>query len=281
MSQLHDTMCVVHRTDAHALAAVLEAVDAVDQPTLSQRWSQVLKARHGSQEFAQRHAEVVGLLTGTMKQVVALPDDKRKRYEPYFMSWWSAVLTPEMTWTTQSKGTKVISPAHLALLHGVGDLVEARMEHTPSSPGAYNLDQIAAHCAEWMEVLQVPGTLPEAFRRSLIQAISHVQWLIENVGLVGVSRVAEAANVVTGTAVQAIPHAAKEERQGWAKRLASWTATLMAFSAFNLATAEAIESTERLVVRLSGVAEQVMDALERSGGATPNPPEVGGAGGED
>ncbi len=264
----------VHRTDAHALAAILETVNGIDQPTLHQRWSQALGVRKSTQEFAQRHAEVVGLLTGTMDQIAALPHDKRSRYEPYYKAWWTAVVSPEAVWDGQSKGSRIISADHLSLLHGVGDVVEARMEHTPSSPGAFNLNRVSEQCAEWLEALNEPDTLPEAFRRSLIQSVSHVQWLIENAALFGVARVAKAANTVTGEVIQAVPHVKQEARRSWAKRLATWTATLMAFSAFNLASVQAIESTERLVVTLNDAAEQIVDALERGGDGNDGPPKL-------
>jgi hypothetical protein len=264
----------MHRTDAHALAAILGTVNEIEQPTLNQRWSQALGARLGSKEMGQRHAEVVNLLTGTMDQVAALPDEKRQTYEPYFMAWWTAVVSPEAQWGGQTKGSKIISREHLSLLTSVGDVVEARMDRSPSAPGAFNLGQIAEQCAEWLEALQEPGEVADPFRRSLIQALNHVQWLIENVALFGVARVAKAANTVTGEVIQAIPHVRRDARKIWAQRLATWTATLMVFTAFNTASVEAIESTERLVSALTDVAVQVVDALDQASDHD-GPPAIG------
>lgn len=262
----------MYRTDAHALAAILGTVNGIDQPTLHQRWSQTLGARKGTKEMAQRHAEVVNLLTGTFDQIAALPIEKRERYEPYFHAWWSAVISSDIEWSAQAKGSKVISREHLSLLSGVGDVVEARMEHTPSVPGAFNLDQVSELCNEWLAVLENPGELPDAFRRSLIQAVNHVQWLIDNVALFGAARVAKAANTVTGEVIQAIPHVRPEARKGWAKRLATWTGVLVAFSAFTTASAEAIASTERLITVITDAAVQVVDTLES--GAAPIDPRA-------
>ncbi|MFC7494533.1 MULTISPECIES: hypothetical protein [unclassified Nocardioides] len=268
----------MHRTDAHSLAAILHAVNESSKDTILQRWGDALDVHPGKPELAQRHAEVVGLYTATLEQIAALPDDKRQRYEPFTTAWWTAIVSPDAQWRTKGSGP-VLAAEHLALLNGVGDVIEARMDATSSAPGGFNLEQIGEQCDEWLEALNDTDALPEAFRRSLTQSVGHVRWLIENVELFGTARVARAANVVTGEVIQAIPRVREEERRNWAVRLARWTALLAAYSAFATAGATAIESTEHLVEVTSGVAIRVVEALEAEGDI-PKRPAIAPQGGQ-
>lgn len=260
----------MHRTDAHALAAILRAVNESEKNTLLQRWGEALGVHPAHGMLAKRHAEVVSLLTGTLDQIAALPEQKRQTYEPFTTAWWTAVVSPEVQWRS-SFSSQVLSAEHLSLLNGVGDVVEARMDLTASVPGAFNLDQIADQVGEWLEALGDPTVLADPLRRSLIQGFTHVSWLIDNIGLFGAARVAKAANAVTGEVVQAIPHVRKDERRTWAARLAKWTATLAAYSTFITASVVAIEQTDQLIRVITDVATQVVDALEAGDGAQEGP----------
>ncbi len=66
--------------DARALYDLLEVVGAGTN-TPQGAWGGVLGADYGTLEFSRRHADVVGLYTGTLAQVAALPDRSRERFQ--------------------------------------------------------------------------------------------------------------------------------------------------------------------------------------------------------
>jgi hypothetical protein len=250
----------LHRTEAHALAAILRAVNESEKKSLRQKWGEALGQVHPSSvELSRRHAETVSLLTSTLRQVHALPEDKQSTYIPFTQHWWTAVVCPDAQWNATGTGP-VIAQEHLALLSNLGDFLEARLEHTAAAPGGFNLAEVRTQCHEWTAALD-DDLLPAALARSLGQAIQHLSWVIDNAELFGAAHVAAVANDLTGDMVLTTRLVPPARRREWAARLGKWTATLMAFSAFATATAAAVERTDVLVKEISQVAVQLVDQV--------------------
>lgn len=164
-------------------------------------WPQILGADWGSVEFSRRHAEVVGLYTGTLAQVAAFPDRARERAERYAWGWWLAIVAPDHGWGSNMQSSQTVDTNALDQLGSVADLIDSRMAGSLAAPDKSDLTDLRAVCQEWADAVLAETDLAEALKSNLLQDLRHLTWLIDNADLFGVARVAASAETVVGTII--------------------------------------------------------------------------------
>lgn len=251
----------MHTTDAHALQAILQRMnDHANGGTIQARWETVLNTSGRGVEFSARHGEVVSLLNETIRHVQSLPDSKRANYEPYLVYWWTAVMCPDVQWGAGHQ-QGVITAEHVALLGSLGDVIEARLEHTSAAPGGFRLEAVREQCEGWIEHIN-GASLPTNYETLLIKQLEHLLWLIDHAETFGVSRVASAAEDITGHLVMASLRVPEAERHSWTRRMREWTGMLVTFTALTMAGHTAIEGATTLINDIAPGVEYVLDAVE-------------------
>ncbi|MFJ3585275.1 hypothetical protein ACIPPS_24035 [Streptomyces sp. NPDC090127] len=185
---------------------ILSRVWGSGAPNFRDGWAVVLEAEWGSDEFARRHAEVAGLLSETIQQILALPEAQRVRYSRYFPQWWTAVVQPDLGWSDIGRPARVlVAQETLDHLASAADLLETAMRGSSAAPSGSNLEELAESCRSWLEILaEMPDSeLGSSVRNEIVAQITHLLWLIEHAELFGVARVSREANVVVGSLTQA------------------------------------------------------------------------------
>jgi hypothetical protein len=188
-------------TSAHALHSVLQAVKEANTSTLAQAWSKVLDAELRSLKFAERHGEVVGLWCETLSQIGSLPSERtRARLRSYAVSWWSALIVPDSSWSnTNTSPANVITDSDLDHLANTGDIISSQLTGTAIAPDTADLAALRSQCEEWVSILADRTEIAEdPIRLTLLGQMNHLLWLIDNVGLFGVSRVVERGDQAAG-----------------------------------------------------------------------------------
>jgi len=186
-------------TSAHALHSVLQAVKEAGTSSLAQAWSKVLNAELRSLKFAERHGEIVGLWCETLNQIDSLPSERtRARLRSYAVSWWSALIVPDSSWSSTSSAN-VITDSDLDHLVNTGDIISSQLTGTAIAPDNADLTTLRAQCEEWVSILADRTEIAdEPIRLALLGQMRHLLWLIDNVGTFGVSRVVERGDQVAG-----------------------------------------------------------------------------------
>ena len=67
---------------------------------VSQAWALCLDAPVDTAEFVRRYAEVLALLSDTMKIVDSLPLPSQGRYDAYAKAWLDLLVSPDSAWTS-------------------------------------------------------------------------------------------------------------------------------------------------------------------------------------
>lgn len=257
----------MHRTDAHALHAILTAVAAEPHSNgLRNAWVGALQAEGHTPEFSRRHGEVVGLFSRTVQQIHALPEAKRVHYEPWVADWWNAVVTPTQNWDAGLQQA-IIQPAPLSLLHAAGDLIETSLDGTSSAPGGASIETLEAAVAQWVEDLTGDqGLLPHAgLRKTIIEQLQHVLWLIERRDLFGLAPVAASTQEVVGAMALAAPSVPAKQQARWKSGILSIVGALTIFNGMADQGQAAIGNASEVITRAIEVADRVADDLSGNG----------------
>ncbi|WP_405004428.1 hypothetical protein OHV13_08805 [Kitasatospora purpeofusca] len=240
-------------TSAHQLHLILERVRESGAGNFREAWSSVLGAEYGSGEFAARHAEVCLLLADVTRQIGGLSERSRERLERYVGVWWAAVVQPEFSWGDSSRSPAgALDSSHLDHLESAADIIAATFRGSAAAPIGGGLDQLREQCAHWLGMVEDRDNfeLPEALRDTLANQIRHLGWLIDNVGLVGVSRVSQEAVSVVGSVAQASHVLRSRDEQSesrWKRSMVSLVAALGLFTTGAVGAREAIEAGDGLV----------------------------------
>ncbi|MFJ8430318.1 hypothetical protein ACIQ9P_03335 [Kitasatospora sp. NPDC094019] len=240
-------------TSAHQLHLILERVRDSGAENFREAWSSVLGAEYGSGAFAARHAEVCLLLADVTRQIGGLSERSRERLERYVNAWWSAVVQPEFSWGDSARRPAgVLEPSHLDHLESAADIIAATFRGSSAAPTGGGLDQLREQCAHWLGMVEDRDNfeLPEALRDTLANQIRHLVWLIDNVALVGVSRVSQEAVSVVGSVAHASHVLRPRDEQSesrWKRSMVSLVAALGLFTTGAVGAREAIEAGDGLV----------------------------------
>lgn len=254
----------MQRTDAHALHALLAAVQKDNNKNLGVRWATVLDAKINTAEYSRRHAEVVHLYLRVVQQIESLPDAQRENFGPYRHLWWNAIIAPNQVWNTSSENIKVIEPSHLAILHNAGDVIEYRLGEV-FAPNGGSLDALRQQIAEWRDTLVTERTIltSEPLRKALIHQLEHVLWLIEHADMFGAAAITGAAQEVVGSIAVATPHVPQQQRANWKVKVAAVVGAIAIFNGSMSQGTTAIENVGDIAAAAITAGEHVVDAVER------------------
>lgn len=226
-------------------------------------WEEALGADYGQVEFCTRHAEVSALLRDALRYLSILPQASNQRYSRYVPAWWSGVISPNSAWNHGGTASSAIDQASLDQLAGFGELLEARLSVTSATPAARqdDLTGLRAACVEWLDFLGESSVRTQV-RDALSAQIAHLIWLIDNVDLFGVSRVAQEGQAVGGAVVMASAEVTDpEERSRWGdltggflRKVAAFTvASQLIFVPALTTAADMTEQAERAVTAIAKV----------------------------
>lgn len=207
----------VPTNDARALHEVLERLrHSATRP--SDAWPAVLGAEWDTLEFTRRHAEVMGLYAGTLRQVASLEDKTRAIVERYAPAWWTAVVVRDHGWGAGIETHATVDKGALDQLALLASVVEANMRGTLAVAANPDLDDLRAACQEWVDAMLIEPDISEPLRMNLLQDLRHILWLIDNADIFGVARVTAAAEVVVGNIAVAGETVSEPKRGEWLAR---------------------------------------------------------------
>lgn len=252
-------------TSPHGLYEVLSRVCGSGARDFRAGWATVLEADWGSSEFARRHAEVAVLLSETIQQIHALPEAQRTRYSRYFPQWWTAVMQPDLGWSDAGRpASALIGQETLDHLASAADVLETAMRGTSAAPSGSNLEEIAASCRSWLEILAETSDseLPSALKNEIAAQITHLLWLIEHAELFGVARVSRETSSVLGSLTQASTMLTGVDAQTggrWKRAFLGLVAASVVFTAGVTQVQTAIETGTDVVKEITQVVDDLTD----------------------
>ncbi len=264
-------------TAGHALHDLLERFRRSGEVTVLNGWVDVLEAPAGSVEWAQRHAEVVGLYQGVLQQVHSLPEadpirDRALRYAP---AWYSAVVWQSHWQTSGERPSKVIDDATLDHLGSIAEILAYRIPGAAASPSEASVARLRQELGNWLDLLAESPDVPQSAREEIAGQIRHVLWLLDNIGTFGVAPAVREARTVVGRVTEAAA------TQGWAKK---WTTRI---GALVLALGLLTQGLEAATLTLEAAQETVtviseIVRAESAGGETqPDRPALTSGSGAD
>ncbi|MCF6506839.1 hypothetical protein E9549_05380 [Blastococcus sp. MG754426] len=193
------------------------------QVTVLNGWVDVLGAPEGSVEWAQRHAEVVGLYQGLLQQVSSLPegDPNRDRALRYAPAWYRAVVWQNLWQSSQQRPSQVLSDAALDQLGSIAEILSYRLPGAAANPSDEAVARLRQELEDWLDLLAESADVPQSAREEIAGQIRHVLWLLDNIDTFGVAPVVREARTVVGRVTEA------SATQGWAKKWTSRIGTLV------------------------------------------------------
>jgi len=250
-ARLHDLLSAVRREGGATISAAWEAVLAVD---------------YGTVEFAQRHGEVVNLLSDTLRNIQVLPDRTRERFLGYAPAWWTAVLSPNVPWPqSTSLAHNIIADSDLDHLGSAADLIEVRLAGTAAVPNGGTLVDLRASVEEWRALVAEATELPQPVRDVLEGQIAYLLWLIEEAPRFGLARVAQEAQGLVGALGQARSGITNPQRQlRWRQQ---FVALLAALGLMTGVLKESELALEAVANNIGAVGQIVHETRELVGGA--------------
>lgn len=184
---------------ATALYNVLHAVRNSRKSTVQAAWNEVLDCEIPTTEFAQRHAEVVGLFQRILKSIDGMPAGvQRNIYMRYAPAWYSGIVFRGHWDTTNQPPRNIISQENLDQLAGVmqalGDMGTTELT---SEAQVKLLDGLAA----WKELLGESGISKEVAEQIRAQ-VAHIEWLLKNVAAFGTEPVVRESRTLVGLGIE-------------------------------------------------------------------------------
>jgi hypothetical protein len=270
-------------TAGHALYDLLQQLRRSNQVTVLNAWSSLLGAEAGSAQWAQRHAEVVGLYQSVIQQIMSLPeeDPTRKRALRYAPGWYRAVVWQSNWQSNGERPRAVVDDATLDHLGSIADIVAYRIPGAAVRPSDNSVARLRGELDDWLDLLGHSGEVPQATREEIGGQIRHVLWLLDNIETFGAAPVVREVRTVVGRATESAV------TQGWASKLATRIGALVialgAFTSGMEATTQALEAGRETLTVVSeivrgepGSDEQSGDRPGSSGGAEVQPAETAG-----
>lgn len=258
------------RTDAHALHDLLDKVMKQPQTAASTAWAEVLGCEYDTVDFVRRHGEVVSLLVNTLNQISALDDEAtRERLLRYSRMWWWGVIGPHNAWNHSATSVFKIAQEELDHLASAADILAARAPGSalaPSNPD--RLGNLRDVCKEWVGFVEQMHDLPGGLRLDLLKSLGHVLWLIDNVHLYGVTRVANAAQSTVGSVAVATRYVPARAQSSWREKTRALIVELGLLASLFNSGVDAVEHGEEFV---SGFIDAVQGG---DGGTTVAPKEI-------
>ncbi|MEV0010830.1 hypothetical protein [Streptomyces sp. NPDC047973] len=100
----------------------------------------------------------------------------------------------------------MISEQALDMLAVTADLIAGTLAGSSAAPRGGDLSELREKCEEWLTLLEdIPaGSISDATRDQLAVQVTHLIWLIDNVGLFGGARVAQQTEGLVGSLTQAV-----------------------------------------------------------------------------
>lgn len=216
------------KTSAIALYDILATVknSPTDGPIM-ESWESCLGAPRNSEEFAKRHAEVVGLLLDLHSEISGLESERlRKRLEKYSNSWWAAIIHPLRNWE-QTPASELIPAGDLDMLGTACDLVGPQIDGPESASAMSSLAHLRTECDAWLTlVADNEEVVDDSFRQVLLSQINHLIWLIDNANTFGVARIIQQGDQVTGTLVRTARQKTVRYTPRFRDRISSFIAAL-------------------------------------------------------
>lgn len=211
---------------------------------------------YGTAQFALRHAEVIGLFSRTVSRLNALPESSRTRtrYSRYVPAWYGAVI-PYQAWNVNSHpASSVISQGDLDQLGGFADWIAERDRDLGEGIPDAAMGRLREGLDDW-KVLLAEAALPESLRDQIAAQVSHIEWLLSQIGLFGPQPVIQGASSLVGTGLQALAFA-----PAFGKKIARASAALTA--AIAIITAP-VAAGNNLYAELRTMGENIQELAER------------------
>jgi hypothetical protein len=185
------------------------------------RWEELLGAAPGTHLFAMRHSDVIGVWKQVNDLLLGLreTDDARTQYLAYMPRYYEALVF-QGDWARQpSEATSErMVVDHLT---GIATMLQYRGLANPALSGDA-IDRLKASITEWRGII-AEAMFDEKFATELNAQVNHLEWLLDNVSLLGSRPVVEASQKLVGASVVAMG-----KKPSFAKRIGRATAAFVA-----------------------------------------------------
>ena len=213
----------------------------------------MLGAEAGSVEWAQRHAEVVGLYQALIEQVLSLPEGDRTRVRAlrYAPSWYRAVVWQSHWQHNSERPSNVLDDATLDHLGSIAEILALRFPRSAAEPTDEGIAHLRRELEEWLGVLTETSEVPSQVREEVAGQIQHVLWLLDNIHTFGAGPVVREARRVVGRVTEeaAKPGGIKE----WTARIGTLIAAIALFTGVVQSTNEALEAVQDTITVVSEI----------------------------
>lgn len=186
-------------------------------------WATILDAEAESPEFILRHSEVVNVTNRLMTQIYELsPSEKmRGRSLRYVPDWYEAVASPYET-DGARYAKNIVDQSSLDQLANLGDWLDLRFQEESRGIEAESISKLREHLAELRDLLDLAG-LPQSMANEFRSKIDHIEWMLDNLDLVGTQAVVPRLHELVGqgaTITAFVP--------AWSKKLGVTLAAIVA-----------------------------------------------------
>ncbi|AXK74254.1 MULTISPECIES: hypothetical protein [Mycobacteriaceae] len=183
-------------------------------------WVHVLGADVGTDDFSLRHCEIIAVWRQVYDLIFALPegDDDRSQYLGLMSHYYTAIVYPD-AWTNPSN--KMATRLIVDQLTGIASTIKYRALAAPSLTDD-SIARLYESITEWRDILD-QADFEEKLKAELHAQVDHLEWLLDNVNLLGSSPVVEASKKLAGTSLVAM-----QAKPSFAKRIGKATAAALA-----------------------------------------------------
>jgi hypothetical protein len=203
---------------AYALRDILQAVMNSGANTVARGWASVLDANYGTEEFAQRHSEVVGLFNRVYERLRALPADVdgRAQYLACVPKWYDAVVYRAGPWNNSGNPALHLGDADaISQLTGLGAAFQIHSLTTPTvSDDA--IRRLRESLDDWDSILE-EANIDERLRNEIRASVERLRFLLDPQVLrrFGAEPVVQASKDLAGAGVAAM----RRSKPGLATRI--------------------------------------------------------------
>jgi hypothetical protein len=188
---------------ALALHSVIRSLVNSDQQNVQNAWHDVLGVPPGTVPFIERHTEIVGLVGVITQRLNGLPETawQKELYLGYVPGWYDAVVSRNPWGVTQHPPSSLLSGDSLNMLATLGTFFDYEFGDRESVLTGDAMQRLRDGLAEWRDLLDESG-LPEALANEIRRQVDHLEWLLDNVNLVGNQPIVHRAEELVGTSVR-------------------------------------------------------------------------------
>lgn len=185
---------------AWALHTTVSRLIGSGEQNIQNAWQTVLGIQPGTVPFIERHTEIVGLVGLITERLNSLPEGTRQKdiYLGYVPQWYDAVVSRNSWGNTQHPPAQLLPADSLNLLAGLADYFDFTFGDSRSVLTDDAMQKLRDGLNEWRDLLVGAG-IPAETVNEIRGQVDHLEWMLDNVQLVGNQPIVRGARELVGT----------------------------------------------------------------------------------